>query len=99
MHRLTDASPTNGDGNRASIATAVAGVMSDVEEYLVTNLMELERAGANGNGLLPIAMLQFAVENSPPTCPAVFPFVCSRVLETCSSMRSAVYDTMTHVTS
>ena len=48
VHRLIDASLANGHDYQASIATAVAGVMADVEEYLMTNLIELERAGANG---------------------------------------------------
>ena len=44
MHKLGKTAKTSGEG-KEDVSAAVA----DVEEYLVSNLVELERAGANGS--------------------------------------------------
>ncbi len=50
MHKLGKAAKTSGEG-KGDVSAAVAAVLEDVEEYLVSNLVELERAGANGSKL------------------------------------------------
>ncbi len=52
VHRLQNAANTNGDSPQ-DVSAAVSAVLQDVEEYLVSNLKELERAGANGKRQSP----------------------------------------------
>lgn len=52
MHKLGKAVKTSAEG-KDDVSAAVAAVLEDVEEYLVSNLVELERAGANGSNLKP----------------------------------------------
>ena len=55
VRRLGRSTQTSGDGGSEDVTAAVAAVLEEVEEYLVCNLVELERAGANGteNKTLP----------------------------------------------
>ena len=53
MHKLGKAVKTSAEG-KDNVSAAVAAVLEDVEEYLVSNLVELERAGANGSNLKPL---------------------------------------------
>ena len=48
VRRLGRPAQTSGGGSSEDVAAAVAAVLEEVEEYLVSNLVELERAGANG---------------------------------------------------
>jgi hypothetical protein len=48
VHKLGKTAKTSGEG-KEDVSAAVAAVLEDVEEYLVSNLVELERAGANGS--------------------------------------------------
>ena len=48
MHRLGKTAQPSSESQQ-DVSAAVAAVLQDVEEYLVSNLVELERAGANGN--------------------------------------------------
>ncbi len=60
MHKLGKAAKTSGEA-KEDVSAAVAAVLEDVEEYLVSNLVELERAGANGNNLKPLCLNSCAV--------------------------------------
>ena len=48
VRRLGRSAHASGGGSSEDVAAAVAAVLEEVEEYLVSNLVELERAGANG---------------------------------------------------
>ena len=52
MRRLGRSAQTSSGGSSEDVAAAVAAVLEEVEEYLVSNLVELERAGANGENEL-----------------------------------------------
>lgn len=52
VHTLDKAAKKSGE-RKGDVTAVVAPVMEDVEEYLVSNLVELERAGANGNNPVP----------------------------------------------
>ncbi len=60
VHKLGKAAKTSGEG-KEDVSAAVAAVLEDVEEYLVSNLVELERAGANGSNLKPLFLHSCAV--------------------------------------
>jgi len=60
VHKLGKAAKTSGEA-KEDVSAAVAAVLEDVEEYLVSNLVELERAGANGNNLKPLCLNSCAV--------------------------------------
>jgi hypothetical protein len=59
VHKLGKTAKTSGEG-KDDVGAAVAAVLEDVEEYLVSNLVELERAGANGINLRPLCLNSFA---------------------------------------
>ena len=63
MHKLGKAAKTSG-GGKEDVSAAVAAVLEDVEEYLVSNLVELERAGANGSNLKPLFLNLCAVKTA-----------------------------------
>ena len=68
VHRITTPCPTNGNDSGTSTTAAVSEVLRDVEEYLVTNLVELERAGANGTTNTAAIQGSFSLFRSDHPC-------------------------------
>ena len=73
------------------VSTAAKAVLSEVEQYLVNNLIELERTGASGRtchhaGFLVVLMQQVA--RSPPSCSTVF-VIPEQVPLPCNSVKDA----------